>query len=105
MAKANRGEIWQIDLGMVQKTRPCLVLSIEYLDNERAVVSYVPRTTVPRQTRFEVPHEARGFEPGAFDAQGIGSIPVVKLERRLGVIDPAVLQQIEAAVKRWLALP
>jgi mRNA interferase MazF len=105
MAKANRGEIWQIDLGMVQKTRPCLVLSIDYLDNERAVVSYVPRTTVPRQSRFEVPHEARGFDAGAFDAQGIGSIPVVKLERRLGVLDPAVLQQVEAAVKRWLALP
>jgi mRNA interferase MazF len=105
MAKANRGEIWQIDLGMIQKVRPCLVLSVGYLDNERAVVSYVPRTTVPRQTRFEVSHQAHGFEPGSFDAQGIGSIPAIKLERRLGAVDPALLQQVEAAVKRWLALP
>ena len=104
MPKARRGEIWLIDLGMVQKPRPCLILSVEYLDPERAVVTYVSRTTVPRQTRFEVPHEARGFEPGVFDAQGIGSVPVVKLERRLGTIDPDVLQQVELAVKRWLAL-
>lgn len=44
MPKANRGEIWQIDLGMAQKPRPCLVLSVEYLDHERAVVTYVSRT-------------------------------------------------------------
>jgi len=104
MPKARRGEIWLIDLGLVQKTRPCLVLSIDFLDHERAVVTYIPRTTHPRQTRFEVPHRGRGFEPGAFDAQGIGSIPEVKLERCLSVLDPAVVQQVEAALKRWLAL-
>ena len=75
MAKARRGEIWLIDLGMVQKTRPCLVLSVDFLDHERAVGTYVPRTTHLRQTRFEVPHLAAGFEPGAFDAQGIGTFP------------------------------
>lgn len=105
MPQAQRGEIWLIDLGMVQKPRPCLVLSIAYLDHERAVVSYVPRTTTLRKTRFEVLHQARGFDAGAFDAQGIGSIPVVKLERRLGAIDPVVVQQVEAAVKLWLKLP
>ena len=104
MARARRGEIWLIDLGMVQKTRPCLVLSVDFLDHERAVVTYVPRTTHLRQTRFEVPHHATGFQPGAFDAQGIGSIPEVKLVRRLGVLDSALVQQIEAALKRWLAL-
>ena len=89
MPKAKRGEIWLIDLGLVQKTRPCLVLSIEFLDHERAVVTYIPRTTHLRQTRFEVPHQCRGFEPGAFDPQGIGSIPEMKLERRLGALEPA----------------
>jgi len=91
-------------LGFTQKTRPCLVLSIDYVDHERAVVTFVPRTTHLRQTRFEVPHRAAGFEPGGFDAQGIGSIPGIKLERRLGVVDPALVQQVEAAVKRWLGL-
>ncbi len=105
MARARRGELWLIDLGLVQKTRPCLVLSVEFLDHERAVVTYFPRTTHLRQTRFEVLHRAAGFEPGAFDAQGIGSIPEVKLERRLGVLDSALVQQVEGALKRWLDLP
>ncbi len=94
-----------IDLGLAQKPRPCLVLSIEFLDHERAVVTYVPRTTHLRQTRFEVAHTARGFDPGAFDAQGIGSVPVVKLMRRRGVVETAVVQQVEATVKQWLRLP
>src|SRR5262245_26288878 len=97
---AQRGELWLIDLGMAEKPRPCLLLSIAYL-----VVSYVPRTTTLRGTRFEVPHQARGLEPSAFDAQGIGSVPIVKLQRRLGTVEPTVVQQIETAVKLWLKLP
>jgi len=93
-----------IDLGMAQKPRPCLILSVEFLDHERAVVSYVPRTTTLRQTRFEVPHAMRGLDAGAFDAQGIGSIPVVKCERRLGMAALEIIQQVEAAAKRWLKL-
>jgi mRNA interferase MazF len=105
MQKAIRGELWVIDLGIAQKVRPCLILSINYLDHERAVVTYVPRTTSVRQTRFEVPHVMRGFETGVFDVQGIGSVPNVKLERRLGLVEPAVVQAVEAAVKIWLSLP
>ena len=81
--RARRGEIWLVDLGMVQKTRPVLVMSIAFLDHERAVVSYVPRTTSVRNTRFEVEHLGRGFQPGVFDAQGIDSVPAVKLLRNL----------------------
>lgn len=81
MPKARRGEIWLVDLGMVQKTRPALILSVAYLDHERAVVTHVPRTTSQRHTRFEVPHRAPGFDHGVFDAQGIGGIPDVRLMR------------------------
>ena len=98
MPQAQRGELWLIDLGMVQKPRPCLILSSAYLDHERAVVTYVPRTTSLRGTRFEVLHQARGLETGAFDAQGIGSIPVVKLERRLGTVEASVVQQVDPPV-------
>ena len=104
MPRARRGEIWLIDLGLVQKARPCLILSVDFLEHEGAVVTYIPRTTRIRQTRFEVLHRAHGFEPGAFDAQGIGGVPEIKLERRLGSVDSSVLQEIEAALKRWLAL-
>lgn len=105
MSQAQRGEIWLIDLGMVAKTRPALVLSVAYNDRERAVVTYVPRTTALRGTRFEVPHTARGFDPGGFDAQGIAGVPNVQLVRRIGTLDAKTLSQVEAAVKAWLGLP
>ena len=79
MARAKRGEIWLVDLGMAQKNRPAVILSVDYLDSERAVATFVPRTTSLRQTRFEVVHIAPGFDSGAFDGQGIGGVPDVKL--------------------------
>ncbi len=104
MPRARRGEIWIADLGMVAKVRPVLILSVEYQDNERAVVTYVIRTTSLRGTRYEVTHEARGMLPGAFDAQGLGSIPDVKLERKVGSVTPQTLTQVETAVCSWLGL-
>jgi mRNA-degrading endonuclease toxin of MazEF toxin-antitoxin module len=104
MPVARRGEIWLVDLGMIQKTRPGFILSVAFLDHERAVVTYVPRTTLVRGTRFEVAHQARGFEPGVFDAQGVGGVPVVKLVRNLGVLDLETLERVELAVKNWLGL-
>ena len=99
-----RGDIWLIDLGFAQKTRPAVVLSVAYLDHERAVVTYVARTTSLRGTRFEVPHEERNFKSGAFDAQSIGTVPVAKLIKKIGVLDDSMLAHVEATVRAWLKL-
>ncbi len=104
MSRAQRGEIWVVDLGMVAKMRPALILSVAFDERERALVTFVPRTLSPRGTRFEVAHTGRGFEPGAFDAQGITTVPDMQLVRRLGVMDAAGLAGVEAALKRWLGL-
>ena len=46
MANPNRGEVWLVDLGMVAKTRPCLVLSIPADDaNDRVLATLIPHTT------------------------------------------------------------
>ena len=103
-AELTRGEIWLVDLGMAQKVRPAVVLSVAYLDHERALVTYVPRTTSLRQTRFEVAHEARGFDPGAFDAQSIGSMPPTRFIRRIAMLDANILARVEDAVRAWLEL-
>ena len=68
-SEVSRGDIWLVDLGLAAKVRPVVVLSVAYLDHERAVATYIPRTTSLRNTRFEVPHSAPGFQLGAFDAQ------------------------------------
>jgi mRNA interferase MazF len=99
-----RGEIWMIDLGMAAKPRPGLILSVLYRDDEKAVVTYVARSTQTRGGRFEVPHEAPHFLPGVFDAQNIGTVPITKLMRRLAKISEADLEAVEAAVELWLGL-
>ena len=63
--------------GAESQVRPVLVLSVAYEGQERAIVSYVIRTTSLRGTRYEVRHETRGMPNGAFDAQGLGSIPEI----------------------------
>jgi mRNA interferase MazF len=99
-----RGEIWLVDLGMARKVRPAVVLSVAYLDHERALVTYVPRTTSLRQTRFKMAHRAKGFDPGAFDAQSIGSMPPARFIRRIAVLDANTLARVEDSVRAWLAL-
>ena len=89
---------------MAQKVRPAVILSIAYLDHERALVTYIPRTTSLRDTRFEVPHESRGFDAGAFDAQSIGTMPAAKLISRIAILDTNTLAKVENAVRSWLAL-
>jgi len=99
-----RGDIWLVDLGLAQKVRPAVVLSVPYRDDERALITYVPRTTSLRNTRFEVEHQGRGFAPGAFEAQSIGTMPAARLVRRLAALDPPTLANVEDAVRRWLGL-
>lgn len=99
-----RGEIWLADLGYLGKVRPVLILSVTPGDNDRALVSYVIRTTSLRGTAYEVPHLARGMKPGAFDAQGIGTTDFTRFIRRLANIDADTLMRIEERVRAWLAL-
>lgn len=100
----NRGEVWLVDLGYVAKVRPCLVISIPVLPEERALVTLVPHTTKARSTRFEIDLRAKFLRPGVFDAQNLVTIPYVKLLKKLGVLSPAQLSQIDNVVSLWLGL-
>ena len=100
----NRGEVWLADLGYLGKIRPVLILSVPAGDEDRALVTYVIRTTSVRGSAYEVPHKARGMKAGAFDAQGLGTTDHSHFLRRLGTVDAATLATIEERVKAWLAL-
>jgi len=99
-----RGEIWMIDLGLAAKARPAVILSVQFRDDEKAVATYVARSTQQRGGRFEVEHRAPHFSPGVFDAQNIGTVPVAKLIRRLDRLPEAKFTEVEQAVRRWLGL-
>jgi mRNA interferase MazF len=103
-ARPVRGEVWLVDLGMAAKTRPCLVLSIPITDADRALVTLVPHTTSPRNSRLETPSDAHFLRSGVFDAQNLVTIPTVKLLRKLGVLPAVELAAVESAVRFWLGL-
>lgn len=47
-----RGEVWLFDLGMAEKVRPALVISVAFGGTDRALVTNVPHTNQP--SRFSV---------------------------------------------------
>ncbi len=104
MPVARRGEVWMADLGMAAKVRPVLILSIPYLDHERAVFLVMPHTTALRGTRFEVGTDLPWLARGAFDAQGIRSIPGSVLTRKLGLLGADQMNVVEKAICRVMGM-
>lgn len=98
----NRGEIWLADLGYVGKIRPVLILSVAPGPDDRALVSYIIRTTSLRGTAYEIIHSARGMKPGGFDCQGIGTTDKSHFMHKLGRVDDTLLAEVEARLSRWL---
>ena len=100
----NRGEVWLTDLGMAAKTRPCLVLSVALGPDDRVLYALVPHTTALQGSAFEVHVPATFLKPGAFNVQGLAAAPRPRLIRRLGLLGPVEMAQVETAVRVWLGL-
>jgi mRNA interferase MazF len=79
-------------------------MSVPTEDTDRALVTVVPHTTALRGSRFEVTVSARYLKVGGFDAQGIVTIPAVRLIRRLGVLSAAQMRSVEAGLCLWLGI-
>jgi mRNA interferase MazF len=105
MPRADRGSVWIVDLGMVAKVRPCLVLSVPTDPQDRVLMSVVPHTTSVQGTRFEVAVRSKFLHAGGvFDAQQVVTVPQVKLVKKLGDLATDQLALVEEAVRRWLGL-
>lgn len=118
------GEIWLADLGPTAKQRPVLVVSRYDLDNEddvykeelsqvlvvsrydpdppRAMITYVPLTTQYRQSPYEVELPRSKFRFLNHDSyanvQGLGSVPTVRLERKLGKLPDKVMAEVKNTI-------
>jgi|GEM_PF-1928460 len=86
------------------ESAPCIVISIPFKDDERAIYAIVPHTTTLWATRFEVPTELRWLAHGAFDTQGIRPVPGTVFMRRLGTVAGDLLLKVEASARLWLGL-
>src|SRR5271154_5815844 len=89
---------------MTAKTRPVLIVSVEYGDADRAIVTVVPYTPEIRQSPFEVPIKASFLRPGAFLVQGVSTYPKAWAIRKLGVLQPAEIQAVIDGLAAWLGI-
>jgi mRNA interferase MazF len=95
------GEIWLADLGLAAKTRPVVIVSRYDREAPRALVLYVPLTSQNRASRYEVELPQLHFlkSESVANVQGLGSLPVTRLERKLGQVPDDVLRKIHQALK------
>jgi len=101
------GDVWLVDMGMVAKTRPAIVLLAENLDAPRSLIIHIPITRQNRGSELEV---ALGHLPfldpeSVANVQGIGSLPAIRFEKRLGAVPGTELQAIKRALMKACALP
>ena len=103
---AKHGEVWLADLGLAAKTRPVVILSRDDPQAPRALVTYVPLTTQNRGSPYEIEIGNLRFlrELSVATVQGIGSIPAVRLHRKLGSLSTETLDKIKQAVRSALDL-
>ena len=94
------GEIWLADLGLAAKTRPIVIVSRQDADPPRSLVLYVPLTTQRRESPYEVALPRLPFldRESVANVQGLGSLPTVRLERKIGKLPNNVMERLKDAL-------
>ena len=94
------GEIWLADLGLAAKTRPIVIVSRQDSDPPRSLILYVPLTTQRRDSLYEVSLPRLPFldRESVANVQGLGSLPTVRLERRIGTLSATIMERLKDAL-------
>jgi len=82
-----RREVWLFDLGMAEKVRPALVVSVRY------------------GSRYEIPVDVPFLKPGAFLVQSVATYPNVRAIRKLGTLKPEQFEAVFVGLLGWLGHP
>ena len=100
------GELYLVDLGMVGKVRPAVILSREDADSPRAVAICAPLTTQNRGSAYEVPLGKLKFldKESWINVQGLMSVGHERLIRKLGRVNASQLEEVRAALRFVLDL-
>ncbi len=99
------GDIVLVDLGMVAKVRPCLVLCANP-DSERTVCLVAPLTTEVRGGESEVPFAKPPWlaKPCVVNLSGLGSVERQRLQRRLGRFPAEKFDEVKEVIARIFGL-
>ena len=98
------GEVWFAELGMVEKSRPVLVLAFPDRDDARTLAVVAPLTSQIRGMRGEVDLGKPRWlpKPSAVNVQGLARFDRRKLSRRMGELRPAQMAEVKAALRDLL---
>lgn len=100
------GEIWTVDFGYAGKLRPVLLLS-DFTDaHARALVVVLPLTTTIRGELGEVEiGKPKGLpRHSAVNLQGLASVQVNDLIRRITILDATTMRTVKTALVDFLGL-
>jgi mRNA interferase MazF len=100
------GDVYLVDLGIVAKVRPMVVVSRHDPDAPRALSLCVPFTTKNRGSKYEVAISASSFlrEPSWANVQGTMAVGDEKLLRRLGKLTATQYSEVKTALRYALDL-
>jgi mRNA interferase MazF len=100
------GEVWLADLGLAAKIRPVIIVSRADPNPPRALATYIPLTTQNRSSPYEVELPGLSFldKKSVANVQGIGSIPMSRLERKIGQVPKDVMVKVKKAISFGLDL-
>ena len=106
MTGFKRGDVVLVDLGMLAKIRPCVVVSIPKPDGKRNMTVVVPMTTEIRNGECEVsfPKPPWLAQTSVVNLLGIAGVDNAKIERRLGPFPPDRMEKISRGLARMLSL-
>jgi mRNA interferase MazF len=97
----DRGEVWLVDFGMVEKVRPALILSGPCEANDRDIITVVPHTATLRGSRFEINIPLPFLKPGAFLVQSPATVPRVRALKLLGRVTEPQIRSIKDGILEW----
>ena len=109
MVSPRRGEVWWLRLdptlgAEIRKTRPCLVLTTDVVNEHRRTVVVIPLSTSPTMSPpLLVPVTCQGKTAAAVVDQ-IRAVAKERLLRRIEELSPAQLREVEEGVRAVLEL-
>jgi len=102
----NPGEVWFAELGMIEKSRPVLVLAYPQDSDARALAVVAPLTSQIRGGRGEIDLGRPRWlpKPSAVNVQGLASFDRHLLVRKLGTLSQEHYDAVKAAIRELLGL-
>ena len=99
------GDIFLVDLGMVAKVRPCLILCAAP-DTQRTVSLVAPLTSEIRGGEDEIAFRKPPWlaKPCVVNLSGLGSVERHRIQRRLGAFPRDTFQQAKQALVKMFEL-